>query len=574
MPSVVDKASQLSLQRSRNALKTRRYFPGKDRLSKLYHQFNFPSLIQARRLVIQRPDMPRQASEEQVFVTRNKKSSASPELTENCHSRSNVSSGVSHKSRATKDQENGQGRRGSPDSQSGQAKLSATRIRSEAVDKCARILNVSLPASGERQAADLNQSDVKPKHPSAAYLDHCVNKEIRRRKRIIVDNLMSVIAECVEQRLEALEGECGQTSGSNSSSSRTVQTGKQISRTAGQKRSKGQSSRDESENEEDNENSRRKKDNKRTKTTKDDTRPRFACPFHQHDPKRFGKERTCCGPGWLDISRVKEHLERRHSLSSFQCHRCLRRFDKEEELKKHQRAKTPCPVKEPSSVRRNLSDGYDEEQSKKLKARLRMNSAEKWREWYSILFNVKADSPDIPSPYYDPALLSSRLPSTNLGNPEEWREYWNKAKPAIERQVVLAVEEAFGGCYPQLRSNVMEHLQELPRILADQVPFPGLSPEETSTAADNIGLFTCLDSLDTEDYGEDSFDFYSLDNEIVPSNPSALEMVESSDSSDAYQAGDSSATSVGDDMTYQQFDYKPVLMPTSLDFSLPGNGYY
>jgi hypothetical protein len=55
-------------------------------------------------------------------------------------------------------------------------------------------------------------------------------------------------------------------------------------------------------------------------------------------------------------------------------------------------------VKEPSSVRRNLSDGYDEEQSKKLKARLRMNSVEKWREWYSILFNVKADSPDIPSP--------------------------------------------------------------------------------------------------------------------------------------------------------------------------------
>jgi hypothetical protein len=261
-------------------------------------------------------------------------------------------------------------------------------------------------------------------------------------------------------------------------------------------------------------------------------------------------------------------------LSSFQCHRCLRRFDKEEELKKHQRAKTPCPVKEPSSVRRNLSDGYDEEQSKKLKARLRMNPVEKWREWYSILFNVKADSPDIPSPYYDPALLSTRLPSTNLENPEEWREYWNKAKPAIERQVVLAVDEAFGDYYPQLRSNVMERLQELPRIIADQLPFPGLSSEETSTAADNIGFFTCLDSLDTEDYGDDSFDFCSLDSGIVPNNPSALEMVESSDSSDAYQAGDSSATSIGDDMTYQQFDYKPVLMPTSLDFSLPDNGYY
>lgn len=119
----------------------------------------------------------------------------------------------------------------------------------------------------------------------------------------------------------------------------------------------------------------------------------------------------------------------------------------------------------------------------------------------------------------------------------------------------------------------MERLQELPRIIADQLPFPGLSSEETSTAADNIGLFTCLDSLDTEDYGDDSFDFYSLDNGMVP-NPPALELLESSDSSDACQAGDSSATSVGDDMIYQQFDYKPVLMPTSIDFSLPGNGYY
>jgi hypothetical protein len=120
----------------------------------------------------------------------------------------------------------------------------------------------------------------------------------------------------------------------------------------------------------------------------------------------------------------------------------------------------------------------------------------------------------------------------------------------------------------------MERLQELPRIIADQLPFPGLSSEETSTAADNIGLFTCLDSLDTDDYGDESFDFYNLDNEIVSNNPPALDMAESSDSSDTYQAGDSSATSVGDDMTYQEFDYKPVLMPTSLDFSLTGNGYY
>jgi hypothetical protein len=67
-------------------------------------------------------------------------------------------------------------------------------------------------------------------------------------------------------------------------------------------------------------------------------------------------------------------------------------------LKKHQREKKPCAVKEADSFQRDLSDGYDEEQAKKLKGRPRMLPATKWREWYGILFNVKPDSPEIPSP--------------------------------------------------------------------------------------------------------------------------------------------------------------------------------
>jgi hypothetical protein len=85
MPSVVDKASQFSLQHKRYAF-TNRYRAGKKRFTKLCHQFNFSSLIQHRRLVYQRSDMPQHDSEEQVFVTRNKRSSASPEPTESYHS--------------------------------------------------------------------------------------------------------------------------------------------------------------------------------------------------------------------------------------------------------------------------------------------------------------------------------------------------------------------------------------------------------------------------------------------------------------------------------------------------------
>jgi len=55
-------------------------------------------------------------------------------------------------------------------------------------------------------------------------------------------------------------------------------------------------------------------------------------------------------------------------------------------------------VKEPGHFKRDLSDGYDEEQAEKLKGRPRLEATTKWKEWYGILFNVKPDSPDIPSP--------------------------------------------------------------------------------------------------------------------------------------------------------------------------------
>lgn len=32
---------------------------------------------------------------------------------------------------------------------------------------------------------------------------------------------------------------------------------------------------------------------------------RFACPYFKHDPDRYRVERTCCGPGWLDLHRLK-----------------------------------------------------------------------------------------------------------------------------------------------------------------------------------------------------------------------------------------------------------------------------
>ncbi|CZS76279.1 unnamed protein product [Fusarium graminearum] len=575
MPSVVDKASQISFHRKRSVFK-KSYLSGKEYLAKICYQFNFPSITPTHRLVYQRSDMPRSGQDKQAIVTRNKRSSESPEPTEHRHSRPKQSSGGSNKSQVRKDQESGQGLRGSPASnfRSGQANPAAPHRRSKVAQDCTNLLSVPLPTAGGRKAADSKESDVKPTNTSAAYLDYCINKEVKRRKQNLIDNLMSVIAECVEQRLEALEEECDQSSGSRSSSS-AVQNGKPISRSAGQKRSKDHSSRDESEDDEDEDEGgfRRKRDNKRTKTTKDDTRPRFACPYNQYDPARFGSVRTCCGPGWINISRVKEHLERKHALPPHQCLRCLCRFSDAEALKKHQREKKPCQVKESDSFKRNLSDGYDEEQAKKLKGRPRMLPVAKWREWYGILFDVQPDSPEIPSPYHDSSRPGVKVP-IKIDEVEHWREYWYQAKPAVRHHVTKTVNEAFGDFVPQIKGEVMQRLQELPRIIAELLPFPGLNSEETSTVTDTIGLFDCFNSFDPNVCNGDDFDFSVFDTGIDIQNQLQLGFTESSDSSDTYLAGDSSGTSVGDDTAYQQFDFKPAMLTQNIDYNLPSTQFY
>lgn len=86
MPSVVDKASQISFHRKRSVFK-KSYLSGKEYLAKICYQFNFPSITPTHRLVYQRSDMPRSGQDKQAIVTRNKRSSESPEPTEHRHSR-------------------------------------------------------------------------------------------------------------------------------------------------------------------------------------------------------------------------------------------------------------------------------------------------------------------------------------------------------------------------------------------------------------------------------------------------------------------------------------------------------
>ncbi|KAF7547065.1 hypothetical protein G7Z17_g7974 [Cylindrodendrum hubeiense] len=368
-------------------------------------------------------------------------------------------------------EDRGQDRGGSSTSGNRQA------ARQSQVAKGTGNLNVSHPSNQGRRAADSNPSDVKLSAPSAAYLDYQINQQLRYRKKHIVDSLMAAIVECIEKKLEALEDGCEGASSPSQPSSSGFRPGSQKSQWAGQKRHHRLDDGGEDEKDDDDNRSRKDK-NKKAKRINDDTRLRFACPYYKHDPQRFKDHRTCLGPGWPDVHRVKEHLKRSHSLPSHQCHRCFEYFFKDEELKKHQRNPKPCPVKDPATIRRDLSDGYDLEQGKKLQKRIKKTSEDKWKDWYCILFEVDPASSEIPSAYHDiPYQNGGSTPQ--VSNLQEYQEFYrSRVTPVIRHHVEQEVERAILAVEDDIKSNVMDVIRDLPRRIMESIPLPSHLSED------------------------------------------------------------------------------------------------
>lgn len=140
----------------------------------------------------------------------------------------------------------------------------------------------------------------------------------------------------------------------------------------------------------------------------------------------------------------------------------------------------------------------------------------------------------------------------------------------IRHRVTKEVEKALIHCEPQVKYDVLESLQDLPRLIVDLIPLPGLTPEETSS--DAAGEMDFLDFLDIgEDYIFGVGDVDGVGFLHDASGPFGSS--DSSDCSDPYQAGTSSATSVEDD-AYQSFDAKAVLAPESFHLNYPANNLY
>ncbi|KAJ0302177.1 hypothetical protein COL516b_007228 [Colletotrichum fioriniae] len=229
------------------------------------------------------------------------------------------------------------------------------------------------------------------------------------------------------------DGDCQR--GSKASSSGGVKRRAAEARpVAGQKRQlKGRDQDDEgSENDE---NSEQKPNKKRTKTDEDDDRPKFACPYYKHDPVRYKSHRTCVGPGWHEIHRVK----------------CFDTFKTEKALQGHTRATVACTVLDEQRRKLDPGAGMDQETEKHLRARRQSgkhngdkhDDVSKWYEVYYTLFPGTQDIGNPPSPWYD-----TNPDKTNAGDSNskglEFLKYLRRELPhMIQRELEKDLNRSF-----------------------------------------------------------------------------------------------------------------------------------
>lgn len=189
--------------------------------------------------------------------------------------------------------------------------------------------------------------------------------------------------------MQCAGGQSARAQGSTGSTSRAGRGGSQGS--GGKRKSRVEDSLPPDDPDEDGSNKRRRISI--TTTTEDsESGPRFACPFYKHDQNRYRNRRTCPGPGWLTVHRMKEHLYRSHAQPIY-CNRCYLMFDSDKDLSSHQRA-DPCPVSAPQPI-----DGIGRETLTIMRKRspaYRLEE-EKWRDTYQLLF-PDVSTADIPSP--------------------------------------------------------------------------------------------------------------------------------------------------------------------------------
>ncbi|KAI0882634.1 uncharacterized protein GGS22DRAFT_191224 [Annulohypoxylon maeteangense] len=192
---------------------------------------------------------------------------------------------------------------------------------------------------------------------------------------------------------------------------------------------------------------------KRAKKEEAEAEKKFACPFYKHDPRAHNKHRSCAGPGWPSLHRVKEHLYRAHRLPKHTCPRCNEPFEDAKDLSEHLRAEELC---EKLDIVPALQ-GIDEATEAKLKVRkkngLGMTDEQRWCEIYMILF-PKANPNAMPTPYCD---------SNDALRCSKSIEEWKKTKKRMQKDLPKSVQKKVEKSFEKVEVDVLNRLPDIVR---------------------------------------------------------------------------------------------------------------
>ncbi|TLD36853.1 hypothetical protein E2P81_ATG02635 [Venturia nashicola] len=193
-------------------------------------------------------------------------------------------------------------------------------------------------------------------------------------------------------------------------------------------------------------------------------RLRFACPFFKHNADNHQRWRSCRGPGWEEVRRVKEHVYRRHTL--FTCPRCQLSFEDSETLNEHAQAAESCTIA--NHPPEQPIEGCNKEQERKLRCRKRQpgeTDEDRWAEMYRILFG---DDVEVPGPYYDFDLPTSSPSPTDLPLIEEMlRALPQRLTEDINRHFRRPLNEELRAALPGIIQNsLQDYMQPFWRLFA------------------------------------------------------------------------------------------------------------
>ncbi|TPX19109.1 uncharacterized protein E0L32_011182 [Thyridium curvatum] len=119
----------------------------------------------------------------------------------------------------------------------------------------------------------------------------------------------------------------------------------------------------------------------------------LACPYYQRDSMGPGIKQACRGPGFRDVSRLKEHLYRSHY--QHRCQRCGEVCANARALDQHHQQVVSCELRL-WQQETDPSEGFGREKRDEIKRRCTSS----WAQIYRILFPCDSTIA-MPSPYYD-----------------------------------------------------------------------------------------------------------------------------------------------------------------------------